>query len=210
MNFLYFSMFMTATVLLPAPEKTILEQTHTTLQLPEKVWLEQDGIVVMEVEHAKAFRTSDAGWQLATAPEGFTGKGYCVWRGPADWGPESRPYDTVLLQDRKLSYKVKIVTPGVYYLKVRNFHHKEDGDNDVWVSVNRSPWGKTYDHQVEQFTFDERGTWAKYELTPGIYSVELAGRSFGFGADRIVLFLSGTPEEKWSNPLLPESQCKLY
>lgn len=174
--------------------------------LNEKVWIEENGVAVIEVENAVGLTDSRTGWKVTTTPKGYTGSGYCVWTGPADWGPESRPYDTVLLTGRKLSFKVKNTTPGTYFAKVRNFHHKEDGDNDVWVSINKSHWGKTYDHQVEQFTFDERGTWATYELAPGIYDVELAGRSFGFGADRIVLFLSHLPEEKWSHHLLPESR----
>lgn len=170
-----------------------------------RVWIEKGGVAVMEAEHALSFTTGDSGWQLNSENEGYTGTGYCTWKGPSDWGPESRPYDTALLANRKLTYRVQISTPGTYYVKVRNIHAKEDGDNDVWVSVNKSRWGKTYDHQVNQFSFDERGAWAKYELTPGISTVELAGRSHNFSVDRIVLFKESTPEKEWSRQSLPES-----
>lgn len=174
----------------------------------KKVWLEKDGIAVIEVENASSLPDSSQNWKIMRDPKGFTGSGYVVWNGAGDWGPESRPYDTSLLQDRKLTFHVKISTRGTYFLKVRNYHLLQDGDNDTWTSVNNSHWGKTYDHQVASFTFDERGDWAKYPLDTGIVKVELAGRSRGFGADRLVLFLDTIEESVWSDVDMPESEVE--
>jgi hypothetical protein len=168
-------------------------------------WVEKNGVAVIEVENADGFKDNPQGWQFGNSYPGFTGKGYCTWKGKGDWGPESRSYDTTLLADRKLSYLVKITSPGIYYAKVRNHHHFKDGDNDVWVSVNKSRWGKTYDWDIKQFTFDERGTFAKYQLEAGTHLVELAARSGNFSADRIVLFRENVGQAIWSDVNLPES-----
>lgn len=169
-----------------------------------KVWSERNGYVIIEAENAAGFKSNSGGWQLNAHAKDYTGTGYVTWRGPASWGPETREYDSVSAE-KKLSYRVRINTPGTYYAKVRNRHDREDGDNDVWLSVNKGTWGKTYDHDVNRFSFDERGDWAKYKLDTGVYLVELAGRSPNFSADRIVLYKEGIPVEEWGHKYLPES-----
>jgi hypothetical protein len=184
----------------------LLVGTATYQKKPEKVWVEKNGLAVIEAEHV-AHLPPASGWKLEKTLTGYMGSGYLVWRGRADWGPESRPYDSIPEPEVRLSYQVQISTPGTYYLKVRNQHQHEDGDNDVWTSVNGSAWGKTYDWQQHEWSLDERGTWAKYVLPPGLHKVELAGRSRGFAVDRLILFLENTPEEKLLSPL-PESKIR--
>lgn len=98
-------------------------------------------------------------------------------------------------ETRKLVYFVKINHPGKYYLKVRNYHtgkgsggHAFDGDNDCFISINKSSFGKQYDHNVREFTWCETGIWRSAMLSKGVYEIAMGGRSFDFGADRIALF----------------------
>jgi hypothetical protein len=174
------------------------------IQKDNRIWQEEGGIAIMEAEHA-LLRPEGSGWLFENSLEGYMGSGYMVWRGTGDWGPESRPYDSIVSPDRILTYRVQVSTPGTYFLKVRNQHQKEDGDNDVWISVNGSEWGKTYDWQENEWTLDERGTWAKYPLGKGVHTVQMAGRSTGFAVDRLILFLETIPVERL-NARQPESK----
>lgn len=162
--------------------------------IAQKLWLEKDGIAVIEAESAPNLPKS-SGWVKGDTLQGYYGSGYMVWRGTGDWGPESRPYDSITQETRILTYHVEIQKAGIYYLKLRNQHQHEDGDNDVWTSVNGSDWGKTYDWQENEWSLDERGIWAKYTLEKGINKVELAGRSQGFSVDRIFLYQIDIPVE---------------
>ncbi len=161
-------------------------------------WQEENGILRIEAENGE-FGSDKFGWEIGSDFPGHSGSGYVIWRGASNWGPESKPYDSISLMDR-ISYRIKIETPGKYYVKVLNYHLKEDGDNDVWASVDKSDWGKTYDWQVEKWTLDERGEWAKYDLAAGLHDIELAGRSPGFAIDQIVIF-----EESLKSQFIPEA-----
>lgn len=170
----------------------------------DKIWIEKDGIIVIEAEFPKQ-TLSNEGWTKGDTLRGFFGDGYVVWRGTPDWGPESRPYDSFLGQS-VLTYHFRIKNPGVYNIKIRNYHMKKDGDNDVWTSVDGGEWGKTYDWQTREWTPDERGAWAKRKLEAGDHRVELAGRSKGFCIDRIIIFKDGIAADNVAQ--LPASKRK--
>lgn len=159
------------------------------------VWKQNKGVIVIEAERALHYSPSSA-WVHENVLPGFHGEGYVVWRGQPDWGPEERPYDSISDPSRILAYRINIVTPGTYKVKVLNRHLKKDGDNDVWVSVNAGPWGKTYDWQVDEWSVDERGKWALYQLQKGIYTIEIAGRSSGFCIDRILIYRNDPRDEE--------------
>lgn len=161
----------------------------------QKVWVEKDKYVVIEAERV-AGGYDHTHWELATEPSGWTGDGYLVWKGEAIWGEdnEARDYDTIE-ESRKLIYHVQISTPGVYYMKVRNYHtgsgkgeHPFDGDNDCFVSIAGGEFGKQYDHSVSIFSWDDTGDWRKAYLDVGIHEIAIAGRSTDFGIDRICIF----------------------
>lgn len=160
-------------------------------------WQEKDDVLIMEAE-AGVFDASTSGWKKETDFKEFHGNGYVVWRGEGDWGPEKRVYDSISNTKHIISYTFQITNPGVYYVKVLNYHLKEDGDNDVWVSVDKGDWEKTYDWQINEWTFDERGEWAKYKFDKGIHQVQMAGRSRGFAVDQIIIF-----EESMKDKFLP-------
>jgi hypothetical protein len=161
----------------------------------QKIWVENNKYVVIEVEDVE--RGYDhTHWQMFTEPEGWTGSGYLVWKGTAIGGHDKESVNYQDIEDaRKLTYSIKINNPGVYFLKVRNYHvgkgsgdHIFDGDNDCFISINKSDFGKQYDFNIKEFTWCETGNWRKAYLAEGIHEVSLAGRSVDFGADRICLF----------------------
>ncbi len=191
-----------------------------------KVWVENNKYVVIEAEEADFEPTE---WVLATEPEGWSGSGYLIWKGSSIWGDdyEAIAYDEVE-DTRKLTYYIEINNPGVYYLKVRNYHvgkgsgdHYFDGDNDCFISIAGGEFGKQYDHNVKEFTWCETGNWRKAYLEKGIHEVSMAGRSHDFGVDRIALFhedlapqgdFGPSPhdwveEYEWSSA--PESEIKM-
>jgi hypothetical protein len=168
-------------------------QSQTQSSPETKVWVETNKYVVIEAEEADYESTE---WVLATEPEGWSGSGYLVWKGSSIWGDdkEAMAYDEIE-DTRKVTYLIEINNPGVYYLKVRNYHvgkgqgeHYFDGDNDCFISIAGGGFGKQYDHNVKEFTWCETGNWRKAYLDKGIHEVAMAGRSHDFGADRIVLF----------------------
>lgn len=152
-----------------------------------EIWKEENHLLIIEAENG-LFDPDASAWSIEKEFPGYQGEGYVVWRGAGDWGPEKKAYDSISDPKSIISYWVAIDNPGTYYVKVRNYHLQEDGDNDVWVSVNRGDWGKTYDWQVNAWTLDERGEWAKYSFEKGRHLVQLAGRSEGFAIDQIVIF----------------------
>ena len=151
-----------------------------------KVWMEKDGMVVIEAENL--IHPLPEGWEFKQEHQGYTGKGYIQWTGKGMWGPETYDYQK-MPKDRLVTYYFKVNTPGIYFIKLRNFHLKKDGDDDVWISVGGGIFGKLYDFEENAWTFDERGTWGTYELQAGkVYKVQLAGRSGNFNVDRIHVF----------------------
>lgn len=164
-----------------------------------KVWLEEGGLLSIEAEHFQPeIQNRSVPFTFQNDPQGYSGSGYLVWDGEGHWKGRV-PYDS-MPENRALVYHFKINTPGTYYAKIRNYHHLKDGDNDIYLSINKGNWNKIYDHQEKEFTWDENGKWddafPQY-LKAGIYTLEIAGRSVGFGVDKIALFL----EEHYPTPL---------
>lgn len=169
----------------------------------EKVWREQDGIVTIEVESVDAKPNAEK-WKLVTEPEGYTGDGYLVWTTWGNMYKDPLVYDALEGSDAVLTYRVWIDNPGTYAIHIRNYHHEEDGDNDVWVSIDKERYVKVWDHHVEDFTWTEfdMTTW---RLDEGVHEIAVGGRSKGFGIDRIVLHKTDLDEPVWGDPRRGES-----
>tara|TARA_R110000868_G_scaffold243273_1_gene499208 strand:+ start:1268 stop:1903 length:636 start_codon:yes stop_codon:yes gene_type:complete len=167
---------------------------------PVKVWKENDGILVIEVENHSDKKSPNVKWELKKESKGFSGTGYYQWTGVGIWHKIDE-YAS-MASERILSYTFEINKKGIYYAKIKNFHLMEDGDNDVYLSINKSSWNKIYDHQKENWTWDENGQWNdKYPqyLKKGIYQIELAGRSQGFAIDKIALFHESHSPDPWTD-----------
>jgi hypothetical protein len=118
---------------------------------------------------------------------------WIVWEGEGLWGEGALPYAEVGAE-RRITFRFTVHQAGAYRLKVLNRHQREDGDNDVWGSINGSEWKKFYDWQTDQWTWDETGCWGSWRLEPGDHVLELGGRSPGFQISRLVLFCDGATD----------------
>ena len=161
----------------------------------------QNGSVVMEIESAPL-----AGkWALETEKPDYTGTGYYAWRGGNNFSTPGRGI---------LAYKFVADQGGVYKMNIRNRRDKDgrvvanDQENDVWARMDGGPWTKVFSGTP----FGEWGwgtrfdhghgniTAASYDLTGGVHTLELSGRSANFKLDRIYLRIAGSP-----STTLPES-----
>jgi hypothetical protein len=90
------------------------------------VYLEKDGIVLIEAESASYSETS---WEMDTILMGFTNKGYLVWKGPNNFNLPGRGI---------LNYKIRITKPGTYRFtwKSRITQGSSTSDfNDSWLRI---------------------------------------------------------------------------
>lgn len=169
---------------------------------PNCHFLEQDGMLAIEVESIPA----GVGWALETDIPGYLGHGYIVWRDVQHLGDPGVA---------TISYPIRIVNPGDYYVRIRNFHNypgRPDLENDVWVRMDGGPWVKLYSSVNDIWTWHswfELGNGqhvdARYpNLSAGDHLFEMSARSYGFRMDRIALFKYGTDGQNESRP---ESPC---
>ncbi len=166
----------------------------------QKIWTEENGFVIIEAEEVCEKCLRDDCWKLTAEPKGYSGSGYIVWKGSDLTGHDKEVVEyNDMPEDRKIVYQVKINKAGRYYWRLRNIHSLEDGDNDAFVSVNKGAFSKTYDWDENEFTWDETGKWASRVLESGIINFEIAGRSHGFGIDRISIFHEdlALPTDQW-------------
>jgi hypothetical protein len=98
-----------------------------TQNLPGNTYLEQDGLIIMEMENTP---TELGLWVFENDLAGYTGSGYFRFMGntPIN-GPPNSP----------LEYKFKVTTPGYYYLHLHmaktRYDDREDLANDVYVRL---------------------------------------------------------------------------
>lgn len=161
---------------------------------PGGVFLGQNGSVVMEIESSPP---TDS-WKLETEKPGYTGSGYYAWRGPNKF---STPGSGLL------TYEFHADEGGIYQFDLRNRRDKDgrtvagDQENDVFARMDGGPWLKVFssaafDSWNWATKFDlshDNKPDASYDLTQGLHTLELSGRSSNFKLDRIHLHKSGSP-----------------
>lgn len=166
-----------------------------------RLWRAAKGPIVIEAESTLS-TLRDGAWERLLDDKASGGSAV-IWRGPGTWqegADDVRVYAPFKEPDSVLTYRFTIDVEGRYLIKLRNRHTREDGDNDVWVSVNRGEYQKHYDWNVNTWTWDETGSWAHHRLAAGEHVLELAGRSHGFAIDRIVIFRDGaTDVSEWTD-----------
>ncbi len=170
--------------------------------LPFQVWKEKDGVVVVEAEEIQ----HDPNWQYTTEPAGYSGDAYLLWQGPnrsvthdGRGGNDDYTNERQGPQDEWLIVRVLISHPGFYRVNARNYHVKEDGDNDAWVWIvgqEISDWNPV--RRMGDSLNDGKGfTWLdwgerKFWLKAGVNNIYIGGRSIGFGIDRIAIYRENT------------------
>ncbi|MDA3960267.1 MAG: hypothetical protein PF961_05725 [Planctomycetota bacterium] len=172
----------------------------------EPVFWERDGIVVFEAESCPA----SGAWSVDREVAGFTGQAYYRWGGPNNMRNAGGGV---------LSYRIRIVTPGTYHLRIRNYHDHEDStlENDCFTRMDGGEWVKTFSSKRAEWTWRSNHEFnhgskppAKYDLSAGEHLFEISGRSHGFAIDRIHLYRDGlkgedeTLAETRAGPAMPE------
>jgi hypothetical protein len=171
----------------------------TVVSGPSGAFVEEGGVVVMEVESVKP--GSGGYWVEETQPHsGWRGRGYLIWRGPQFLSQPGRG---------TLTYTMVISTPGVYKLRIRSLREwdtanepqpENDKRNDVWVRMNSGEWYKTSRQgEWNQWGWNQRlslgdGEFAPMEwrLDAGVHQFQISGRSERFAIDRIHAYLGTT------------------
>lgn len=174
-----------------------------------RIWVPStNGIIVIEPENAQGLVSSASAWEIRENYEGV--EGAITWRGPGNTkgGSNIVPYDTDHPTDAILRFPVLVDNNRWWRLRVYNRHLKEDGDNDVWVSLDGLDWAKFHDHNESTWTWDESnfGTYNTLTMSRGrVQYVEIAGRSVGFTIDRLVLHQSRAEDSEWQDLTLEET-----
>lgn len=168
-----------------------------------KAYIEQNGLIVIQPET----KPYGQGWALESSVSGYTGSGYLKWSGS----------DFFTVPGNGLTeYKLFVENPGTYNLRIRA--NKRDPnpseDNDVWTKINNEQWYKTFNsnQQTNQWSFPTQYEIvhptnmpaATVNLTAGLNTFYISGRSNGFYIDRIHFYKNGVSNPEDLNH--PESQ----
>jgi hypothetical protein len=157
--------------------------------------------------------------RMDSAPTKPTGKGYLRWNGPSltcksqgkpevkEEGPEKHGDLTQGCQgDRKdwLQFKLWVTNPGTYEVDLRSYHLKEDGDNDAWIGYFGQKGTILRQTNCKTKTYSWGNYTRQVPLVKGLNVVYVAGRSVGYGLDRIAIFQADKGELA-RDPKTPES-----
>ncbi len=194
------------------------------------VFQAQNGLVVMEIESVPNI----VNWTPRTSPTGFTGVGFYEYTGPNRFGSPNT--------NETLKYEFEITQPGKYRVQWRSRIVKGNNNtdhNDNWLRVNvpnannfygeragssnftggkQSGFFKIYTNQIGFWSwqtttrdFDPHNIFVEFSQ-PGVYSLEVSGRSDGHAIDRIVLYLANSVSESFATstarPESPRAACQ--
>jgi len=183
-------------------------------------FVEQNGLLVMEIENAPA----TLGWTSETAYANYTGTEYYTWTGPNYFREKGHGM---------MTYEFKINNPGKYRFKMRtrNGGPLNTHNNDVWVRFpdhgctfekngqvqsSASGWWKQWQNNLGGWTYNswagESAFWEVYVTFPfaGVYTMDISGRAQLYSLDRIVFYRmdmmgdyaatsANPPQSPWEN-----------
>jgi len=191
----------------PPPESA----REVSYKSTDDVWELRDDHLIIEAEPL----ARGIGWSLREKPSGFTGIGYLVWRGRDRSGPKEPTAEvdqTGIEQgpdEEWLIIRLRVPKAGRYRVDLRNYH--STGDSDCWVGVLGPGWlpetpvkrsgDSLKDGPV--FSWLDWGIQA-FDLKAGENTLYVAGRSRGFGIDRIAIYRDGD-EAAMAKALNPET-----
>lgn len=171
--------------------------TTTSIPAASGDFLEEDGVVVMEVESLPL-----AGdWKKETKHGGYAGSGYYIWRGENTL--KSPGSGTI-------TYSFVISDPGTYSIALRSLREWNSGSepqpendkrNDLWISVDGGTWWKSSMHtawntwgwNTRRSLGDGKFADLKVSLDVGTHTIRISGRSSFFAVDRIHVFKGSNP-----------------
>ena len=159
-----------------------------TLSLTAKdagvTYWEDNGIIAIEIETAPCVKS----WKKETSMKGFSGECYYTWKGANSFGSAGKGL---------MEWKIVITKPGKYTLNIRNRHDYKDSteENDCFTQMNNGQWVKTFSSKRGEWCWNSIHEWshskkipAVYDLSAGVHTFRISGRSHGFSIDRFHLF----------------------
>ena len=158
------------------------------------IFQELDGMVIFEAESIPLTK----GWSLEKTVENYSGDGYITWIDSTTIEPNGQGL---------LSYKFLITKPGVYTLKMRNYHSCEDFTecNDVFVRMDDGNWRKNFNHTLSHWDWNSQQdihhvfSNSQFLLKEGVHQLQISGRSKDFSIDKIALYHKDTPDNAYKS-----------
>ncbi|WNJ18415.1 hypothetical protein [Pontibacter sp. G13] len=212
----------------PDPVEEPIEEPCTNPA--EFIFEEENGLVVIEAEQ----NSIPLGWKLQTSIEGHTGEGYITWIGGDKFGEPGSGllrYKIDLKQTGRYRFMWRSrITHGNNnteandaWLKMSrsaDFYGEKNGARVYPKGSGKTPnpngagkegWFKIYMNQLNQWGWqtttsdhDPHQIYTQID-TPGIYFIEVSGRSNHFAIDRMVLTHEDNAPSEAQEATLPES-----
>ena len=195
----------------------------TTRQGCDGVFIESNGLAIMEIESADL---SDD-WSFRTDIPGYTGSGYYEWKHGNSNNVIDSPGGGIL------TYSVQISKTGTYRFLYRTAAPDPTDHNDSWIrfrdneveartddgdviDLGQDQWFKVYhakgNDEWNHAAHTDEGPHQIYALinTPGVYRLEVSGRSTLFKMDRLSIYHFDTVSYGTATNInTPESTCLL-
>ena len=168
---------------------TTITSPPTTTQPPTGAFLEEDGVVVMEIESVP----TASGWSRQSSVNGYTGAAYYTRTGAS----------TRETGKGTLRFEIVVDDPGLYAVSIRSRRDRSpdenvenDQRNDVFAKMDSDQWWKATTHaafgswgwidkkSVAHATFEPL-TW---QLSRGSHTFLISGRSEGIKIDRVHVY----------------------
>ncbi len=198
----------------------------------DATFVEKGGIIVIEAENAKL----NEGWVERTDAIGYTGRSYIEYTGPNYLGTPGNGLLEYKIQINtpgtyRFDFRNKVGRGDdtsehndswVRFPDADDFYGELDGYKAYPNGVGKSPifkgstsegWGKVYLYGTTEWTWrtkvsDHEGLHIYADFNnPGVYTLQISGRSNGHFIDRMVLYHSSVDRETAINDALPESTC---
>ncbi len=210
----------------------ILKEEKDNEDQCDEVFREKDGVIVMEAENTQLSQ----GWEEKTNISGFTGRSYIEYMGqnyldePGN-SPLTYKFEISSPGTYRFDFRTKVgygSDPSehndtwVRFPDADDFYGELDGKKAYPAGVGKSPifkgstadgWGKGYSWGTTDWTFrtkvsDLEGLefFADFN-SPGIYTLELSGRSKGHFIDRMILYKKEVSQGLAHDIGLTEYQC---
>ena len=162
---------------------------------PDYIYLEEDGVILLDVEDAEPVE----GWVLKTDLANHEGSGYFEWS-----GPDSFPVSAA--GKGNITYHFRVQTAGNYEIRWRSqiaIGDSKTEANDSWIRFvtgddvpEQHPldgWTKVYMNTIGNWTWSTRtvdhvGEPLRQYFAQGDHTLEISGRSIGHAIDRITLY----------------------
>lgn len=159
------------------------------------IWEETiPGVFILEAESTPHSTRWENSAPLGIDGSEATGSGALFWRGPPQGVGHESDQDQIHQGSHIdwLVFRVQSSQSGWFQVRVRNYHLLFDGDNDGWIGlIGQQSAIHRYGSNIERrWNWDVWGE-SVLRLRKGLNAVYIAGRSPGFGLDRIALFLGG-------------------